>query len=201
LHDFQVMITSSDGQRWYALQVRARWETLTASQLSSKGYKTFLPTFKGKRRRNSRLKEQTMPLFPGYVFCQFDVFNRLPILMTQGVLAVVGRGRIPVHVEDTEIAALQMMISSGLPVEPWPYLEVGQRVRIEEGALSGVEGILVNFKGDTRIILSVSLLRRSVSLEIDRFSVSPVRSQQSSVEGHSFAHETFPSKTVCRAWS
>jgi transcription antitermination factor NusG len=194
------MITSSDGQRWYALQVRARWENLTVSQLSGKGYETFLPTFKGKRRRNGST-EQTMPLFPGYVFCQFDVFNRLPILMTQGVLAVVGRGRTPVHVEDSEIAALQMMISSGLPAEPWPYLEVGQRVRIEEGALSGLEGILVSFKGGSRIIVSVSLLRRSVSLEIDRFSVSPDPSQRSPVGIRSFAHGTFPCKTECRAWS
>jgi transcription antitermination factor NusG len=195
------MITSSDGQRWYALQVRARWENSTASQLSGKGYGTFLPTFKGKRGRNGRSKEQTMPLFPGYVFCQFDVFNRLPILMTPGVLAVVGRGRIPIHVEDSEIASLQMMISSGLPAEPWPYLEVGQRVRIEEGALSGLEGILVSFNGGSRIIVSVSLLRRSVSLEIDRFSVGPVPSQRSSVGRRSLAHGTFPCETECRAWS
>jgi transcription termination/antitermination protein NusG len=166
---------------WYAVQVRARWENLTASQLSGKGYKTFLPTFAGKRRRNAALKEEIMPLFPGYVFCQFDVFNRLPILTTQGVLAVVGRGRTPVPVEDSEIATLQMMISSGLRAEPWPYLEVGQKVRVEEGPLSGFEGILVSFKGGSRIIVSVSLLRRSVSLEIDRFSVSPTQSLRSSI--------------------
>ena len=82
------------------------------------------------------------------------------------------------QVEESEISALQTLVSSGLPAEPWPYLEVGQRVRIEDPAPFGVEGILIRFKGVGRIVLSVSLLRRSVALEIDRVSVRPARSIQ-----------------------
>jgi hypothetical protein len=81
-------------------------------------------------------------------------------------------------VDDSEIAAIQRVVSSGLRAEPWPYLELGQRIRIERDALAGLEGILVNFKGNDRIIVSVSLLRRSVALEIDRScvrSVGPAR--------------------------
>jgi transcription antitermination factor NusG len=169
---------------WYALQVRTRWESLAASLLSGKGYETFLPTFKTERRCNGRFREVTAALFPGYVFCQFDAHNRLPILVTPGVIAVVGRGRIPVPVEDSEIAGIQKMVSSGFRTEPWPYLEVGQRVRIEHGALIGLEGILASFKGSRRIVVSISLLRRSVALEIDRWSVSavePVRTAAFSV--------------------
>jgi hypothetical protein len=77
-------------------------------------------------------------------------------------------------VDDGEIAAIQTVVSSGLQAEPWPYLELGQRIRIEQDALQGLEGILVNFKGNHRIVVSVSLLRRSVALEIDRMCVSPV---------------------------
>ncbi|SRR6266404_8617896 len=170
------MSTGSSTEKWYALQVRARWESSTATLLSGKGYRAFLPTFNTKKRWNGTFRDLIAPLFPGYVFCQFDVCNRLPILVTQGVLAIVGRGRTPVPVEDAEMAALQTMVHSGVQAEPCPYLEVGQQVRIENGALSGIEGILISFKGSSRIVVSVSLLRRSVALEIDRSSVSPVQS-------------------------
>lgn len=169
------MTTDQIDDRWYALQSRTRWESSTATLLSSKGYQTFLPTSKTLKRERGRWMELEAPLFPGYVFCRFDAHNRLPILVTPGVIAVVGRGRIPVPVEDSEIKAIQSAISTGLRVEPWPYLEVGQLVRIEGGALCGVEGILTGFKGTRRIVLSVSLLRRSVALEIDRWEVCPIQ--------------------------
>jgi transcription antitermination factor NusG len=66
-------------------------------------------------------------------------------------------------------------------VEPWPYLEVGQIVRIEEGALRGLEGILTGFKGSRRIVVSVSLLRRSVALEIDRSGVCAIQTARPAV--------------------
>ena len=168
------MSPGADGQRWFALQVRTRWESSTALLLSGKGYETLLPTYQTKKRWNGKLKELNAPLFPGYVFCQFDALNRLPILVTPGVITVVGRGKVPLPVEDVEIAAIQTLVSSGLRAEPWPYLEIGQRVRIESDALSGLEGILIKFKGNHRIVVSVSLLRRSVALEIDRCCVRPL---------------------------
>jgi len=162
------------GARWYALQVRTRWESSTAVLLGGKGYQTFLPTYKTKKRLSRGVREGNTPLFPGYVFCQFDAQNRLPILITPGVLAVVGRGRVPLPVDDSEIAAVQTVVASGLQAEPWPYLEIGQKVRIENDSLQGLEGLLVNFKGNNRIVVSVTLLRRSVALEIDRDCVRPL---------------------------
>ena len=81
---------------------------------------------------------------------------------------MVGRGRVPFPVNDGEIAAIQTIVTSGFQAEPWPYLEVGQKIRIERDSLSGLEGILIQFKGNNRIVVSVSLLRRSVALEIDQ---------------------------------
>jgi transcription antitermination factor NusG len=162
------------GVNWFALQVRTRWESSVKLFLSSKGYETFLPTYKVRKRWSTFSKEVSAPLFPGYVFCQFDPQNRLPVLVTPGVISVVGRGRIPLPVEEAEIISIQNAISSGVRAEPWPYLEVGQRVRIEGDALEGLEGILIHLKGSQRIIVSVSLLRRSVALEIDRSHVRVV---------------------------
>jgi len=164
----------ADNLRWFALQVRTRWENSTAVLLSGKGYQTLLPTYQTKKRWNGRVKQMSAPLFPGYVFCRFDALKRLPILITPGVISVVGRGRVPFPVNDGEIAAIQTIVTSGFQAEPWPYLEVGQKIRIEGDSLNGLEGILIQFKGNNRIIVSVSLLRRSVALEIDRDCVRPV---------------------------
>src|SRR5260370_42167495 len=160
--------------RWYALQLRSRWENSTAALLSSKGYETFLPTFKTVKGGHGRSTETVAPLFPGYLFCRFNVFDRLPVLITPGVISVVGSGRIPIPVEESELKAVQKMISTGLPVKPWPYLEVGQIVRIEEGALSGVEGVLTIFKGTLLLVVSVSMFRRSVELAYVMSVVFPV---------------------------
>jgi len=172
--------TDSQDLKWFALQVRTRWESSTAVLLSGKGYQAFLPTFKARKRWNGKSREINAPLFPGYVFCQFNAQKRLPILVTPGVLAVVGRGKVPLPVDDAEIAAIQTVVSSGFRAEPWPYLEVGQKIRIEGDALSGLEGILINFRGNQRIVVSVTLLRRSVALEIDRSCVKPVGSGRES---------------------
>jgi len=166
------MIPEVYNEQWFAVQVRTRWERSTANILGGKGYQTLLPTYV--RRHGPDGRETTAPLFPGYVFCRFDGQKRLPILITPGVIALVGRGRIPVPVEASEIDAIQAMVASGLPVAPWPYLEVGQRVRIEDHALQGLEGILIGFKSGHRIVVSISLLQRSVALEIDRALVSPI---------------------------
>src|SRR5215467_11390203 len=172
------MNTAPSPDRWYALQLRSRWESSTAALLSCKGYETFLPICKSAKQGSGRSREVQAPLFPGYLFCRFNVCDRLPVLITPGVISVVGRGRVPIPVEESEMEAIQRMVSTGLRVEPCPYLEVGQRVRIEDGALSGVEGVLNSFKGTQRIVVSISLLRRSVALEIDRCAVSAVQPKQ-----------------------
>jgi transcription antitermination factor NusG len=163
------------GTDWFAVQVRTRWEQSTTKILSGKGYETVLPVYESERPRGGRPGAVIAPLFPGYVFCRFDVRKRLPILVTPGVVSIVSRGRVPAPIEPCEMGAIQTLVSSGAQAEPWPYLEVGERVRIEDTALQGVEGILVAFKGSRRIVVSVSLLQRSVALEIDRAQVSPVR--------------------------
>jgi transcription antitermination factor NusG len=152
---------------WYALQVWVRKEGLIATQLESQGFECFLPKYKSLREWSDRTKEVEQPLFPGYVFCRFDYTQRRPIVVTPGVLQVVGCGRTPLAVEDREIEAIQTAMASGIATQPWPYLEVGERVRIHSGKLSGLEGILINFKGNHRVVLSVSLLQRSVALEVD----------------------------------
>ena len=160
---------------WYALQVRSRKEGYVASQIQGQGFECLLPTYKSVRKWSDRVKEVEHPLFPGYLFCRFDFENRRPVITTPGVLQIVGYGRTAISVSDEEIQSLQLAVSSGMPKQPWPYLEVGQRVRVNYGTLSGLEGILVNVKGNHRVILSVTLLQRSVAMEVETSWLSVVK--------------------------
>ena len=123
---------------------------------------------------SDRFKEIDVPLFPGYVFCKFDSLNRLPILSIVRVVHIVGVGKTPVPINETEIVAIQAAVKSGLPRQPWPFVEIGHRVRIEYGPLCGVQGILLGFRGHQRLVLSVTLLQRSVAVQIDEAWVQPI---------------------------
>lgn len=160
---------------WYALHVRSRKESYIASQIQGQGYECLLPTYKSIRTWSDRVKELEQPLFPGYLFCRFDFQSRRQVVTTPGVLQIVGYGRTAIPVSDEEIQALQLAVSSGIAKQPWPYLEVGQRVRVNYGTLTGLEGILVNVKGNHRVVLSVTLLQRSVAMEVETSWLSPIR--------------------------
>jgi transcription antitermination factor NusG len=170
---------------WYALQIRSRWEGTTAGLLKSKGLETLLPTYTAKRKWSDRSKIVETPLFPGYVFCRFDVHNRLPVLITPGVISVVGMGKTPIAIDDSEILSIQAAIGSGIQMEPWPYVEIGERVRVQDDVLEGMEGILTSFKGSHRVVISVTLLRRSVALEIDRSRIVPLGFPRTAPSGQS----------------
>lgn len=160
---------------WYALQVRGRQEFNISEHLASNGYEWFLPLYRCSKRWSDRIKQVDSPLFPGYVFCRFDPLDRLPILKIPGVIQIVGFNRQLVAVDEDEIRAIQALVASGVPNHPCPYLEVGDKVRIESGPLRGLEGLLVEFQGNHQLVLSVSLLQRSVAVKIDSASVTSAR--------------------------
>ncbi len=178
---------------WFALQTRCRYESFVAKQLCHKSYEILLPLYECRRRWSDRIKELELPLFPGYVFCRFNPLDRLPILVTPGVIRVVGIGKVPMPVDDAEMAAIQTALQSGLPRQPWPFLQIGQRVRVECGPLCGLEGILVDFKGRHRLVLSVTLLQRSVAVEVDGAWVIPIPQQlRPNIGPASFRHANPP---------
>jgi transcription antitermination factor NusG len=152
---------------WFALHVRSRREDWVASQIVGQGFECLLPKYKIVRRWSDRIKELERPLFPGYLFCRFDFQNRRSLVTIPGVMQIVGNGRTPIPVEQSEIESIQMAVTSGLPSQPWPYLELGERVRVNYRNLTGLEGILVTFKGNHRVVISVTLLQRSVAMEVD----------------------------------
>ena len=159
----------SNKTQWYALQIQARLGNTASACLRGKGYEEFLPVYRSRRRWSDRIKTIDVPLFPGYLFCRFDPQDRIvPILTTPGIIGIVAAGRVPIPVDEAEIEAVRQVVRSGLAVQKWPHLRVGSRIYIERGPLTGIEGVVVNDDKVYRLIVSVSLLQRSVAVEIDR---------------------------------
>jgi transcription antitermination factor NusG len=155
-----------DTRAWFAVQARTGYENSVCKILSHKGTEVLLPTYKIKRRWSDRVKEISQVLFPGYLFVHLDPEYRMPVLTTPGVYALVGIGKAPLAIPDHEIDAIRKMVESKLPIQPWPFMKVGQRVRIDYGPLSGMEGILIQVKKSLRVIVSVELVERSVAVEV-----------------------------------
>ena len=160
---------------WYALHVRPRFEKCVTTQLEWKGYEVYIPTYTSKRKWSDRVKTLSLPLFPGYVFCHFDVHARLPVVMTPGVMAVLGAGKHPAPVDEIELSGIRHITASQLQAQPHPYLAAGEAVRVESGPLQGLVGIILRTKGSYRLVVSLSLLMRSVSVEIDKDGCSAIR--------------------------
>jgi transcription antitermination factor NusG len=159
---------------WYAVRVRSNFERAVCGSLRGKGYESCVPVYCKRSYRSDRIKDVDLPLFRGYVFSRIDVDHRLSVLLTPGVVNVVGFGNVFIPIPEREIAAVQAVVRSGLPSLPWPFLREGQRVRIEHGSLSGIEGLLVQIRNEFRVVVSIALLQRSVSVEIDRSWIRPI---------------------------
>lgn len=160
---------------WFAVLIRTGREKTANLLLENAGYECFLPVSKSTRRWSDRTKVIEVPLFPGYLFCRMNPHNRLTVLMTPGVIQIVGVGKTPVPVAEEEVAAVQRVQKSGLAAMPWPYMQIGNAAEILEGPLRGLTGIVVKIKSGMRLVLSVSLLQRSVAVEVERNWVGELR--------------------------
>jgi transcription antitermination factor NusG len=122
----------------------------------------------------NRYRTLDCPLFPGYVFCRIDLASRLPVLTTPGFLYIVGAGSVPTPVDEAEIARIQAVVHSGLPVLPWLTPVLGQEIRFACGPLSGLQGILMQVGKQNRVYVGVTLLSRGVTVEADAAWIRPI---------------------------
>jgi transcription antitermination factor NusG len=159
---------------WFALRVKPNHEKPVSVALRGKGFEEFLPLFRSQRQWSDRVKMMDLPLFPGYLFCRLNLEERMPLLTTPGFLYIVGVGKTPEPVDESEILAIQSVLRTGLPVTPWPSLVVGQKVQLKHGPLRGLEGVLTKIANQHRIYVSVTLLKRSISVEVAPEWLEPV---------------------------
>jgi transcription antitermination factor NusG len=139
--------------------------------MREQGHIEFLPLIREQRRWGNRMAQVDVPLFAGYIFCRAQRSTMYSILNLPAVVDVVRAGSHPLPAASEEIDGLRRAIEGNLHLEPWNYTEVGQRVCIKSGPLAGLCGIVVEVRQTQRLVLSVSLLRRSVLVEIDRNAI------------------------------
>jgi transcription antitermination factor NusG len=168
---------------WFALQVRTRTEHQVATILRAKGYEEFLPTHRIKKNCISC----DAPLFPGYVFCKVNAPVYGLIVTTPGVIRVVEFGGKPAAIDPEEIRSIQAMTSSGAPVYVLKGLHIGDKVCIQEGPLQGVVGILTSILTKQRLLVSISMMMRTVIAEVDPEwvkTITPAVPSKVPVSGH-----------------
>ena len=162
---------------WYAIHTSSHHEQRVYERLVKKSIHAFLPKMEVWSRRKDRRKRIQVPLFPGYLFVNVDLdpYITLEILDTPGVAYILGNNGKFTPIPENQIASIQKLLKNDVLIKPYPYLKIGQRVRIVNGPLMGCEGILLKIKPNKqRLIVSIDLLKRSISAEIDEFDVEPI---------------------------
>ena len=168
------METKQLAHQWFALRVKSRHEKAVASAARHKGFEEFLPLYRWRQTWSDRSKWVEMPLFPGYVFCRLDPESRLPLLTIPGALNFVSFGKTPAPLDEAEIASVQAAVQSELATEPCSFVETGQRVRLCRGPLAGIEGLLIDVAAQHRVVVSLTILRRSIAVNIESQWVEPL---------------------------
>jgi transcriptional antiterminator NusG len=166
-----------DSRSWYAIWTRSHSEQLVADQLTAKGLDVFLPKINIWSRRGGVRHVIQVPMFSGYLFLHeaLNKYTYINVHKARGVVRILGeRWDRLCPIADPEIENLQKAVEGNLEIMPYPYLREGQRVRITDGPLKGVEGLLVqNKQKKGLLVLSVDLLQRSVAVQIDCTFVAP----------------------------
>lgn len=165
----------NDLPRWYAAYTCARHEKCVARHLEVRGIDFFLPLYRSLRRWKDRRKMIDLALFPGYVFVKMPLENRFRILGLPGMVRLVSFDGKPAALPEQEIETLRNSLNQQVYAEPHPYLQVGRRVRVEHGPLTGLQGFLVRKKDKCRLVISLDLIQRSIAAEVDAADVQPIR--------------------------
>lgn len=160
--------------RWYAAYTSANHEKRVAEQLAVRTVEHFLPLYSSMRRWKDRRVTLALPLFPGYVFVHMALRDRLQVLQIPGVARLVGFDGTSAALPEEEIERLRTSFDSGMRAEPHPFRTVGREVRVKAGPLAGMKGILIRRKGKFRVVISVELIQRSITVQMEESDLEPV---------------------------
>jgi transcription antitermination factor NusG len=155
------------GRDWLAVRVRSNFEKHVSSSIHNIGIEEFLPLYQRQARGHRAQDKVTQPLFSGYVFCRASTDERPTVLRIPGVVDFLGFNKRAIPIEEAEIDAVRRLVQGSLPICAWPFMRAGQRIRIATGPLLGLEGIVLHLKSTWCVVVSVTLLQRSVAVEVD----------------------------------
>lgn len=151
---------------WLVLRTRSQHENLVASCLIQKRITTFLPKHSVVRRRKDRKVVAEIPLFPGYVFVQPQVDQYENMRYIPGSCGLVFAGSKPAAMPEKDLAAVRILVGSGIALAAEAKLIPGKRVEVISGPLMGIQGELIRVKNLQRLVINAELLSSSVSVEV-----------------------------------
>ena len=159
--------------RWYAVWTRSRQEKSAAMILDALSIPHYLPMKSELRQWSDRKQTIWSPLFSGYLFVRIDLGreNQLQVLQTPGIVSLVGNQTGPLPIPDQEIESIRKVLDCGASYTECDLLKTGDRVRVVRGALAGVEGTLIRVHSETRLVLSVEMIQRSIAVSVSRLDV------------------------------
>lgn len=162
------------GVSWYAIRTHSRHERVVRDQLTGRGIEPLLPTTVRTSLWKDRKKAIHLPLFPGYCFARFSLHERFPVLEVAGVVEIVGSNS-PEPISERDIDAIKIMAAINLwpRYHPCVYMPRGTSVRIVQGALKGLCGVLVTHDNQYRVIISLFTIRQAGSVQIELTDVLP----------------------------
>ena len=159
---------------WYAISTRVNQERRVAERLEHRGIPFYLPLYKTIRRRSDRKVALSLPLFPGYLFVHIPLAERLRVLQVPNVVRLVGQHKNPSPLPSWEIDLLRRGLSGQVHAEPCRYLTTGCRVRVVNGPFEGVEGILINLARKPRVVISIEVIARSFTVEVNEYDLERI---------------------------
>ena len=160
-------------QLWFAIQTKARHEKRVAAELKEKGVVAFLPLFTEVHQWSDRKRRVDLPLFSTYLFVRIgeDQSSRISVLQTNSVFRFVGIRGVGVPIPDEQIETLQTIVRKKVPFVPYPFLNLGQKIRVRGGSLDGICGVLSAINEDRSLIVSVETIQRSIAIRIDGYHI------------------------------
>jgi transcription antitermination factor NusG len=163
------------GEQWYSIQTRYRFERKVTAQLQHKGLQTFLPVLEEFHRWSDRRQPVDVPLFSGYTFAHFDLSAdvRMELLHTEGVIGLVSFRGVAIPIPVKQIEDLRKLLCQKVPCALHAFLKVGQKVRIRGGCLDGLEGILEQ-RGEKNLVIAIESIQRAVAITIEGYELEMI---------------------------
>jgi transcription termination/antitermination protein NusG len=165
-----------DRSSWYAISTKSRQEKVVAAMLEYMDVANFLPLICEERRWSDRKQMIAMPLFQGYVFVRIATTAELllRVLKVPGVVDFVRSRSGPLAIPDGEIADVRAVLVHGVGCTPYLFLRAGDRVRVARGALAGIEGTYIRNGSQSKLVISVEMIQRSIAISVAETEVEPV---------------------------
>lgn len=162
------------GKSWFAVFTTPRHEKRVEEHFRVRRIESFLPLLRSQRQwKDGSRKIIDLPLFSSYIFVRIDSGERVPVLEVPGVISIVGSTRQPLAVPDSYIGFLREGLKHG-KIEPHPYVTEGSKVRILCGVLAGVEGVLLRKKNNLRVVVTLEMIMKSVTVEVGIEDIEPL---------------------------